>query len=461
MFNWIPKIQYPGSELFNYPAPAGYGVTSMPVDLPAYFGLGNRHWTSNFGFETQHNIYNGGYDYSVYFLAQNPQLAQTDPLLTGLTGFKVTPYANFFAPGFAKTLAALETTLESILKSDKLNDEQKSKLQEQLDKVKAMKEKVEKALEKNPSAQDCLNIKAELAKLNEEVNNTVSNITEEIEAGDGNTPDSDLNLGANGVDEVEEVENPVSDEVKKEALSICENIYKGAIGKVGTDYDLIGAQGIDKLTKDNVVTMLRYWADQYKPLSGDDNIIETIFDEEMLWNNKTNTGYITKIFNRLEERAKELKVYDKLAGQFISAYDELDDTFVNEKVVKTAFETIFKAVEAAEIIHNQKNSQKVKADEKKAEAQKAESEKKAKAEKEAQQKETKARETFLTDMKEIWKDEKAEISEKVQYENGKFKIRIEGKDYSADSFKELANKIQEAGYDPELYLKKRKLDKTS
>ena len=59
--------------------------------------------------------------------------------------------------------------MESILKSDKLNDSQRTRLQEQLDKVKDMKEKVEKALEKKPSAQECLNMKASIKKLAEEI----------------------------------------------------------------------------------------------------------------------------------------------------------------------------------------------------------------------------------------------------------------------------------------------------
>ena len=74
-------IHYPGQELFNSPAPVGYGVTSMPVYLPAFFGMGDRYWSSNFGFETQHNIYSGGYDMLTYYLAKHPEMAQTDPLL--------------------------------------------------------------------------------------------------------------------------------------------------------------------------------------------------------------------------------------------------------------------------------------------------------------------------------------------------------------------------------------------
>ncbi len=474
------RIQYPGQELFNWPAPIGYGVTSMPVNLPAFFGMGDRYWSSNFGRETQHNIYSGGYDMLTYYLAKHPEMAQTDPLLTQATGFKLTPYSDFFAAEFANTLASLQAKLESILKSDKLNDSQRTRLQEQLNKVKSMKEKIEKALKKNPSVEECLNMKASIKKLAEEIGKVGSEIAKEIEdaadADDDSDTDTDIDtdidsdtdtdidndIDSDADDYIDTSDaNPVSNKIKNEAIDICKNIYDGAVGSIGTDYTKIGAQGIDKLTKDNVITVLRYWADQYQPLSGDDNIVETIFDEEMLWNTKENTGYIQKIFNALEARAKELKVYDKLAGQFTVAADELDDTFVNEKKVKTAFEIIFKTVEEAEIAHNKKEAVKVKADRKKQAKEKAKAEKEAKAKAKAEEKETKARETFLADMKDIWKDEEAEISEKVQYENGKFKVRIEGKDYSADSFKALADKIEKAGYDPELYLKKRQLDKAA
>lgn len=68
----------------------------------------------------------------------------------------------------------------------------------------------------------------------------------------------------------------------------------------------------------------------------------------MFWNNDTNTGLITTIVEKLEERAKELGVRNSLAGQFAIAYDELDDTFVNEGKVKAAVMTILEKVSEAE-----------------------------------------------------------------------------------------------------------------
>ena len=179
-------------------------------------------------------------------------------------------------------------------------------------------------------------------------------------------------------------------------------------------------------------------------------MIETIFDEEMFWNNDTNTGLITTIVKKLEERAKELGVRNELAGQFAVAYDELDDTFVNEGKVKEAVMTILEKVTEAE---NKADKKAVKAEKsdrakEKADAKKAENDKKA-AEKAEQRKNQ-----FRDDMREILGDDKAEVSDKVKYENNKFVIRIEGKNYYGKDYLELAKALEKAGYEPAKYLKK-------
>ena len=57
-------------------------------------------------------------------------------------------------------------------------------------------------------------------------------------------------------------------------------------------------------------------------------------------------------------------------------------------------------------------------------------------------------------MREILGDDKAQISEKVKYENGKFVVRINGKNYYGKDYLELAKALEKAGYEPEQYLKK-------
>ena len=64
---------------------------------------------------------------------------------------------------------------------------------------------------------------------------------------------------------------------------------------------------------------------------------------------------------------------------------------------------------------------------------------------------------FRDDMREILGDDKAEISDKVKYENNKFVIRIEGKNYYGKDYLELAKALEKAGYEPAKYLKKQKV----
>ncbi|MBO6088350.1 hypothetical protein J6P92_08415 [bacterium] len=83
-----------------------------------------------------------------------------------------------------------------------------------------------------------------------------------------------------------------------------------------------------------------------------------------------------------------------------------------------------------------------------------EAENQQKADDEAKQ----AKATFLADMREIWEDDELQISDKVQYKDGKFSIRIQGEVYEATSFKGLVKKIEKDDLDPKKYLAKQKVD---
>lgn len=58
-------------------------------------------------------------------------------------------------------------------------------------------------------------------------------------------------------------------------------------------------------------------------------------------------------------------------------------------------------------------------------------------------------------MREILKDDNAEVSDKVEYKDGEFVVRVEGQNYYGSTYKELAKALKEAGYKPEKYLKKK------
>ena len=51
--------------------------------------------------------------------------------------------------------------------------------------------------------------------------------------------------------------------------------------------------------------------------------------------------------------------------------------------------------------------------------------------------------------------ENVEVSDKVEYKDGEFVVRVEGQDYYGSTYKELAKALKEAGYKPEEYLKKK------
>lgn len=373
--------------------------------------------------------------------------------------------ATFELSSAAQGLASLEAELNKTKESDQLKEEQKERLQEILDKIEALKAEISKA--ENKSAEEKYALITKITELQEEAAQVAKEIAEEIqaEAAEEASDGADDGAASDGAAS-DNVNSPVAQELTKEqeneALEICQSIYQGAIGVTGTEYGYIingynGMKGTSAITKDNVTAVLNKWQEQFANGSGDKNVIETLFAEEMMWNPSLkdrgadgkiadpehNVDIIWNIVKCLEERAKELGIYNQLIGQFTAAYDQLDDTCVDQSVVENAVMTINKAVTTAENLKKAEDAE-----------NKAEADEKAKAEEAKKQKETEAKDTFLGDMREIWKDDELEVSEKVKYKDGKFVIRIEGKEYSGKDFNELCDKICDAGYNPKDYLMK-------
>ena len=470
--------------MFNT-VPIGYPITKGPVNLQAFWGLGNKAWTSNYGQSTQYNIYPDGYSPLTYALAQgfgspnhisqwNPMLIgfnlgnnTTDPALTAIGQASAYNWgASLMQPATLqsavtsslRSLNGIEAQISNILKSDKLDDSQKARLEAVLEEVKRLKEEFQQVKIGVTSAEHILELQEQVKDLIKSASETAKEIMDEIKENE----ESEASESSDDADETDDETSSSSAaasttaaqraKAENEAVDICKNIYDGAIGCVGTDYDKIRA-GVDAITKDNVTAVLNMWQEQYQPQSGDENMIETIFDEEMFWNNSTNTGLITTIVQKLEERAKELGVRNSLAGQFAVAYDELDDTFVNEGKVKAAVMTILEKVTEAE----GKSAKKAVKTEKTDNAKKEAEAKKAQAAKKDKEKIEQKKTQFLEDMREILGDDKAEISDKVQIDKNGCKIRIEGKDYFGKDYASLAKAIEKAGYSPAKYLKKQAL----
>ena len=374
----------------------------------------------------------------------------------------------------AQGLVSLESEVAKTKEAEGLTESQKQRLQEILDKIAELKAKIQNAGNKSIDEKQALvkeieALKAEAVNVAKEISKEIQDavLAEEAHNPDGTTPSGTVS---------DNTDKPVAQELSKEeenqALEICQSIYQGAIGVVGTEYGYIingynGMQGTSSITKDNVTAVLNKWQEQFAGGSGDDNVIETLFAEEMLWNPSLkkrdadgkisnpehNVDIIWNIVKCLEERAKELGVYNSLVGQFAVAYDELDDTRINQTKVEDAVMVINQKVTLAENAKKAEDA-KAKATEDK---KKAEAEKKAKADEIKAKSEAEVKSTFLADMREIWKDDKLELSDKVQYKDGKFVIRIEGRDYYGKDFNELCDNIAKAGYDPKEFLVKKHL----
>ena len=157
-----------------------FGFTSLFnnqwPNLAAYQSLGDRYFVTDFGGmgvgSPQHNIYADGYSPLLYALAQGfgntNHISQWNPMLIGMDltqsmntnpmlnmqgniaaynwGYSIATQAKLSSQ--VNNLAGLESQISQIMKSDKLDESQKQRLQDILDQVKALKEKVQKMLEK-------------------------------------------------------------------------------------------------------------------------------------------------------------------------------------------------------------------------------------------------------------------------------------------------------------------------
>lgn len=471
----------------------------MMPNLPAYWSLGNRHWVSNFGGNIQHNIYPSGYSPLTYALAQgigNPNhISQWNPMLIGLNlgqGMMTDPaliaagnqaaYNWGLSLGLSGRLSSLlsnlsgiEAQISNVLKSDKLDESQKQRLQDVLDEIKALKERVVEMAKGQPKLEDVEAIQGEVLDLTKKASEVAQEIIEEIKE----TQESENTEETEDSEDVEDSEDPDSttSEAKKDKKErelayamekVCDRIEKSVRG-VGTNYDddENGIKNIltDEIDKDNVLELFEAWDRTYKGKGsysgGDDDygLIGTLM-------NDCEAGQKEEIamllINALEDKAHELgiDVSKEVAAAKVASHGDwhvftFGITTRNDDKICKAVNALYEKVKAgAESIEAKKEEKadKAAADKKaKAEAKKAEAKKKE-AEKVAQKKTQ-----FRDDMREILGDENAEISDKVEFENNKFVIRIKGKNYYGKDYLELAKALEKAGYEPAKYLKKEKV----
>lgn len=455
-----------------------YAYWSLGDKASSVTGLGGEAKTRYFTRPT-------GYPSAVYSLATQEEnnapngLSQWNPLLVGIDlsqGMTTDPaliaqgnqsawnwgfqrgMADRLA-GVVSNLASIQSQLETVLKNDKLTAPQKQKLQSALDKIKAVKEKAEKMVQSgNLKQEEVEAVQGEIAEAISNASKTAEAVMKNVTEGKGGVDEADDTDAADETTSTEE--DTKAQEAKKAAKAKADKKNKDeAAGIVGLIFDAVDGFGtkneqlknaVDKINENNVIAVFDSWNKNYKAKEG--TLVQRIYDDEF-WYDGGNK-YVETITAALKKKAEALGIYSELIKEFTTITSELSAKFnTDEKKVAQAVETIYERVKKAEADSTQKAEQ---ADaEKRAEAANKKSEK----ERKAQEKDNETKAQFVADMREILKDDKAEMSDKVQYKDGNFVIRVEGKNYYGEDYVELAQALKDAGYEPEQYLKKGSVNK--
>lgn len=455
-----------------------YAYWSLGDKASSVTGLGGEAKTRYFTRPT-------GYPNAVYSLATQEEnnapngLSQWNPLLVGIDlsqGMTTDPaliaqgnqsawnwgfqrgMADRLA-GVVSNLASIQSQLETVLKNDKLTAPQKQKLQSALDKIKAVKEKAEKMVQSgNLKQEEVEAVQGEIAEAISNASKTAEAVMKNVTEGKGGVDEADDTDAADETTSTEE--DTKAQEAKKAAKAKADKKNKDeAAGIVGLIFDAVDGFGtkneqlknaVDKINENNVIAVFDSWNKNYKAKEG--TLVQRIYDDEF-WYDGGNK-YVETITAALQKKAEALGIYSELIKEFTTITSELSAKFnTDEKKVAQAVETIYERVKKAEADSIQK-AEKADAD-KRAEAANKKSEK----ERKAQEKDNETKAQFVADMREILKDDKAEMSDKVQYKDGNFVIRVEGKNYYGEDYVELAQALKDAGYEPEQYLKKGSVNK--
>lgn len=465
-----------------------FSVNNSGDNIYAYWSLGDKASSvTGLGGEAKTRYFTRptGYPNAVYSLATQEEnnapngLSQWNPLLVGIDlsqGMTTDPaliaqgnqsawnwgfqrgMADRLA-GVVSNLANIQSQLETVLKNDKLTAPQKQKLQSALDKIKAVKEKAEKMVQSgNLKQEEVEAVQGEIAEAISNASKTAEAVMKNVTEGKGGVDEADDTDAADETTSTEE--DTKAKEAKKAAKAKADKKNKDeAAGIVGLIFDAVDGFGtkneqlknaVDKINANNVIAVFDSWNKNYKAKEG--TLVQRIYDDEF-WYDGGNK-YVETITAALQKKAEALGIYSELIKEFTTITSELSAKFnTDEKKVAQAVETIYERVKKAEADSTQKAEQ---ADaEKRAEAANKKSEK----ERKAQEKDNETKAQFVADMREILKDDKAEMSDKVQYKDGNFVIRVEGKNYYGEDYVELAQALKDAGYEPEQYLKKGSVNK--
>ena len=465
-----------GPTTWNDSVMPGYRVTKMPVNLTAWQMLPDRtirNWADMTSYTTYNkpnmtplegflanNILNPNHisqwDPMLFSLGGMPTQNTTNPFLTnmGVMGaynlglqFRVNSQRVSMIQGMARALGSLEAQLTQLIENDQLTDKQKEKLEAKLEEVKEFKQKVEEALQNQASLEDVQALAGELVELQKSISEVIKEIAKEVkDSNEGNDDGSDDAGDAGNKDDETKTDNdgrPASlgqKPSKTEIEMICSGIDSAYAPWYGTDKEKLD-QHLSVLTKDNIVEVISHWNKNYaNNSSGKSKFFESMMAELNDWEQDNR---IPAILSALQQRAEANGIYDEIQEYVSNVNKELHSSWENDAVLAENLEKIVDAIVAKEKANATETDKK--ADDKKAEEKK-------KAEQEAKE----AKATFLSDMREIWEDDELQISDKVQYKDGKFTVRVKGQDYSATDFNGLVKKLEKDDLDPKQYLAKKK-----
>ena len=269
--------------------------------------------------------------------------------------------------------------LTQALQNPNLTADEKNKIKEHIESLQKLVQKVQSGLESLPTPDQMAQVEKAAAIATQNAMTNAQEIIQKHSAGADEVAEAGADEVAEaGADEVvgsNDGKGEVSEEAAKkakeeqdkqktEALDIINGMYQATEGYSqwynpdnDIDYPKL-REAAKKINKDNIANIIVYWEEQFGSAKGK-SIIKALFDGEHGWNpslhgkdqniknsydNANNMDILWNMTICLKEKAKELGVYNDLAGQFTVAFDELDDTNVDEEVVDNALKAIAAAV---------------------------------------------------------------------------------------------------------------------
>lgn len=360
-----------GPGVLNDTIVPGYGVTKFPVNLPTFWSLPNGT-TRNFGQATQYVTYPEGYPNAMYQLGYNftdpSHISQWNPMLIGtginfntnsanpaLTQAGLANAYQFGAnmvqqmqiqqtiQGIAGVLNSMESSLTNVLKSDKLTNAQKAKLEGLLEDVKALKSKIENQLKaKNPTKEEVTEMQKEVLDLQKKVSETAGKISAEVNEG-GNAASSTSSSASSSTSssasgsassdptdltgtEYENIDPETGRPAELgdvpsylDAEEFCANLER-CIHGAGTDVDTLRNTILPGLTAGNIVEVIKHWEETRGTHESNEGLFARLFKD---LNDGEQKEMVPKLLKALTDRAQALGIADDIKQEIADINKEL------------------------------------------------------------------------------------------------------------------------------------------